>query len=346
MGARSAALNCALLRASAPLRRPERRAGDVDERIVLLDPSVRAGSPPAPGAGPDGTGESSGESSGELFEYSPEEELLLPCPAIEDDVQMVRAYEAIARKRAEYAPRYRACIKETERLQEMRRYIFCQSRALAQQMLASTGPYVVDVALGDEGGAEPPSDCENRGVNEHPPPTKKRPRPTVEPGPAAAAESAARDESAARCRTFGCTLAACHAGVHRFDRFADPPSEPAAVADPDFDAHALFDAPVASVRDSLLHGLRRMTRQPHAAPFRAAPAADSLACLDYVVARLEGWVYINAQQPFNDLDAIWSDAIRRCAPDSWTACYAHKLRGESETLRKAMVQRLADAAGR
>jgi hypothetical protein len=327
MGARNAALNRGIAHETVSLDIAVRLASGVDECLGPLNPSVRPVSAPGPGTGPDGPGESSGDPA--------EEELLLPCPTTEDDAQMVRAYEAIARQRAEYAPRYKACIKEVERLREMRRYIFHQSRALAQQMLADTGPYGVDAQ----------SNHMNSPMNEQAHPTKKRPRPAEEPMSEAETE-------AARCHTFGCTLSARHRGVHRFDRFADPPHErcagepaPTSTTDGDFDGHALLDAPIAHVRDGLLHGLRRMARQPHAAPFRAAPAADVLACLDYVVARLDGWVYTNAQQPFSDLDAIWDDATLRCAPDSWTACYAHKLRGETEMLRKAAMQRLGGATG-
>jgi hypothetical protein len=338
MGARDAARERCSTHGAAALDDAE-DADVASGGVESINPLVPSGAAwqttPAPGPEPAGPGESSGDPS--------EEELLLPCPTIEDDVRMVRAYEAIARQRAEYAPRYKACIEEVERLRAMRRYIFRQSRALAQQMLADTGPYAVDGALGEEGGLGPLSDRGNHTANEQPLPTKKRARLETEPG---AAGSAAE---AARCHTFGCTLSVRHDGVHRFDRFADPPQESHAseenAGSAGFDTHALLDVPIARVRDGLLHGLRHLAWQPHAAPFRVAPTAGVLACLDYVVAQLEGWVYTNAQQPFNDLDALWSGAISRCAPDSWTACYAHKLRGETETLRKATVQRTRGAAG-
>ena len=88
----------------------------------------------------------------------PGKELELPCPVIEDDVQMMRAYESIARKRVEYAPRYTACLEEVVRLHQLRRYIFRQSRALAQQMLTESGAYLDDEVLGE--------DCEGGGMGQ------------------------------------------------------------------------------------------------------------------------------------------------------------------------------------
>lgn len=70
---------------------------------------------------------------------SKEREHDLTCVLLDDDdVGMTRAYEAIARLHVEYAPRPTACMEESVRLREMQKYIFCQSRLLAEQMLCNT----------------------------------------------------------------------------------------------------------------------------------------------------------------------------------------------------------------
>lgn len=237
------------------------------------------------------------------------------CPAIEDDKRMVSAYEAIVRQRAEYVPRLKACREEVERLRQMRRHIFHQSRALAQQMLAETGIRVVsdddiselgedeEVGVGVEASAH--VDCyENHASNEQTLPTKKRPRGRA----------------------------------------------PATEDDIDFDTHALFDTPLGRLRDDLLFNLRRMSRWRHASRFRGPCTLVTLdtlgtlgtlgtpTCLDYVVARLEGDVYANAQQPFDDLDNAWKLAASRCMPDSRAWRDARKLQHETAALRKAMVR--------
>ena len=277
---------------------------------------------------------------GEASQHPLDDVLLVPCPTIEDDDQMVRAYEAIARQRAEYVPRFKACLEEVVRLREMRRYIFRQSRALAQQMLADTGIRATEYedVLGNDGEPGPLDDLLNHSLS-----GKKRARLETGPDSTGLAQSDTKDT---RCRTFGCTLSTHHAGVHRFDRFADPPLESFAnesVQSSDADVHALLDVPINAVRDGLLKGLRSMARQPHATPFLAAASDDVFVGLDTVVARLERWEYDSGQQLFTDLEVVWSGAIHRCATDSWMACYAHKLQGETETLRKTTVQLVKDA---
>lgn len=167
MDSHDVALDDGIADEATSLDRAERRASSVGGSLSPLDLSTSTILAPVPAK--------RGESSGCHFMEPSKEELLLPCPMIEDDAQMTRAYEAIARQRVEYAPRSQTCIEDVERLREMRRYIFHQSRTLAQQMLAETVPYVVNRAMPGDGRAEPLNEHENRALNKQPLPNKNRP---------------------------------------------------------------------------------------------------------------------------------------------------------------------------